>query len=530
MSNLNKLFPSLILAVGILLPVVTNAGGFLVRSSGVPLKWNNAAAIQYTPDGGSLGALDNAAALVSTAASFARWANLSGTNLSFTVNSTTPLSSDGDVDTAAEFMAIRGVNDGISPVVFDTDGTLFQALGFGSNVLGFAGPEFSSGTTIIEGFQAYNGAFVQDTNSATVAALEGTMAHEIGHLLNLDHTQINGHFFLGDNNDPSFAQYGVPLLSSVALMFPIQISNRNTPATDDVAWMSKLYPSGGGVANDGGEQATTITGTVFASDGTTGFQGANVIGRQTTDPFFSAVSNVSGYLSSSGTNDGTYELPGISTGTYTVEIVHINSQFTGGSSVGPIDPPITFPSEEFYNGANESASNVVLDDPSQFTAVTAGATGINIILNVNNPVPVELVSFSFEVLENSVTLVWQTASETNNFGFDIERGGDGNDFSKIGFAEGKGTTTIPQNYDFTDTDLAPSIYYYRLKQIDFDGAFEYSDVLQIEILAPENFTLAQNYPNPFNPTTVIHYELPVLSIVTLTVFDVMGREIVKLLD
>ena len=141
MSKFYRLLPNSILVSVTLLPCLTLAGGYLNRTSGVAWKWNNSSAIAYTPDGGPLGALDNAAALASTAASFARWANLSGTNLSFTVNSTTPLSSDGDVDTAVEFMAICLVQDGLSPVVFDTDGTLFQALGFGSNVLGFAGPE-----------------------------------------------------------------------------------------------------------------------------------------------------------------------------------------------------------------------------------------------------------------------------------------------------------------------------------------------------------------------------------------------------
>jgi hypothetical protein len=140
-------------------------------------------------------------------------------------------------------------------------------------------------------------------------------------------------------------------------------------------------------------------------------------------------------------------------------------------------------------------------------------------------VPVELTSFTAAVSGGNVLLNWTTATELNNQGFDIERQAEGN-WSKIGYVPGYGTTTEPRSYSFMDESVATGIYIYRLKQIDFDGTFSYSNEIVVEVdLAPNDFALSQNYPNPFNPTTAIQFQVPKTSDIALKIYDMLGQEI-----
>jgi len=150
----------------------------------------------------------------------------------------------------------------------------------------------------------------------------------------------------------------------------------------------------------------------------------------------------------------------------------------------------------------------------------------------NGPLPVSLSSFTSSVKLNSVTLNWSTASELNNKGFDIERKEiNGNDYSKVGFVEGKGTTNQITNYSFTDSKLNAGKYSYRIKQVDFNGNFEYFSLNSgVEISTPKKFNLSQNYPNPFNPTTKIDYEIPADSKVQITIYDISGKEVMQVVN
>ncbi len=150
-------------------------------------------------------------------------------------------------------------------------------------------------------------------------------------------------------------------------------------------------------------------------------------------------------------------------------------------------------------------------------------------------IPVELIFFTSELNGNSIFLEWQTATETNNSGFEVERSQMSKvkgqmEWEQIGFVNGNGTTTEPMSYSFVDKNVHAGFYKYRLKQIDFNGSFKYSDAIEIEVEALVEFSLEQNYPNPFNPSTVIKYSVPADGNVSLKVYDVLGNEVSSIVN
>ncbi len=155
-------------------------------------------------------------------------------------------------------------------------------------------------------------------------------------------------------------------------------------------------------------------------------------------------------------------------------------------------------------------------------------TGLSI--NADCPTPVEMTSFSASANSNSVTLNWSTATETNNKGFSVERLSDSSPWQQVGFVPGFGTSVQQHSYSFNDNNLNSGSYSYRLKQTDFDGSFEYSDVVSADISQPAQFRLDQNYPNPFNPSTKISYSVPEKSFVSIKVYSVTGEEVASLVN
>ncbi len=182
--------------------------------------------------------------------------------------------------------------------------------------------------------------------------------------------------------------------------------------------------------------------------------------------------------------------------------------------------------------SNRELSFIRLNDINKGYAI--GSRGL-VIKYYDEDLPVELISFNAEKGdENKTILKWSTAAETNNRGFTIERlkiiRSDEQVWEDVGFINGAGTTTETKTYSFVDENLNPGKYKYRLKQIDFDGSFEYSKIVEIDIQLPEQFKLNQNYPNPFNPKTKIEFQLPQSTNVKLTVFNILGEKVTEILN
>ncbi len=382
-----------------------NAGGpLVVESDGSALVWSTAAEIQYLTDNGPLSATVNeAAAQARVNAMFQVWENVATASIGYNRNTTTDdgfinavgAFAGGDVNTDTEFNAVEAdcFNGNQSPIVYDADGSIFTALGFDvTSVIGFAGPCAANATNIVAARAAMNGLFqdgidncpIPCTNAElTQAQFDAAFIHEFGHFSVLDHSQINLNCL---NAFPCGAddEAGLPT------MFPILIfDSQGTLSDDDIAWISRLYPSGTFATTHG-----TITGVVFFTDGQSHAQDVNVIARRVdtgaNEDRTNAVSVVSGFkftadqgnpiLGTPGSGSGSllpgdiglFEIP-VPAGNYTIEVESIDPSFTGGSSVGPFSFPIPMPG--------------TAPAPSGPIAVAAGATvsGNNVTLIGTDP-------------------------------------------------------------------------------------------------------------------------------------------------
>lgn len=226
--------------------------------------------------------------------------------------------------------------------------------------------------------------------------------------------------------------------------------------------------------------------------------------------------------------------------------INANAQSTITYTVSYASLGISEPGTVFFDayssggGGSDSAVDALANPNvsiSSWGQTYTSAVSTNIVSHSFGSLPVELTSFSAKVDAGKVELLWKTATEVNNFGFEVERKTVSNEQStknswgKVGFVEGNGTTNAAKEYSFTDNVFLSGSYLYRLKQIDRDGKFTYSQSVEMNLSGtPAVFALEQNYPNPFNPSTVISYQIPMNSHVTLTVYDAIGREVASLVN
>lgn len=211
------------------------------------------------------------------------------------------------------------------------------------------------------------------------------------------------------------------------------------------------------------------------------------------------------------------------------------SYYTSGYLVlditNPLSPQIagqydTYPQNN--SGNYDGAWGVYPYLPSGNTIVSDMSTGLY-VLHFNGMVPVELSSFTAEVDGRNVNLIWSTATESNNQGFEVQRKFE-NEFLTIAFVEGNGTSTETHNYSYSDKNLQQGSYTYRLKQFDFDGSFSYSKEINVDVNAASDFILNQNYPNPFNPATNIKFGLPESGLTNLSVYNMLGEKVSELVN
>jgi hypothetical protein len=144
--------------------------------------------------------------------------------------------------------------------------------------------------------------------------------------------------------------------------------------------------------------------------------------------------------------------------------------------------------------------------------------------------PVQLTSFTAASTGAGASLIWKTATETNNYGFSVERRTSGsNTWSDVAFVKGNGTSATAHSYSYTDASVTSGSYIYRLKQVDNDGTSSYSNEAEITVAAPSKIVSA-NYPNPFNPSTVIRFSVPKDGQTVVKVFNILGQEVATLFN
>jgi hypothetical protein len=233
-----------------------------------------------------------------------------------------------------------------------------------------------------------------------------------------------------------------------------------------------------------------------------------------------------------------------STGTDGLQIAY-NANYVHNTMAVKIEAAPEWLVNNIYSGRIYNGNSMAIQLTFKTEDYPLGSYSMDVVINSNDPVspsltvpvqmeiviPVELTAFEAKTERDNVIIEWQTATETNNQGFELQRKKEGADsWTVAGYVSGKGTTTERQKYQYVDRGLKAGKYIYRIKQIDLDGRIEYSQEIEVEVAIPEEYVLYQNYPNPFNPTTTIEFSLPEKSEVVISIYNSLGEKVRELVN
>lgn len=253
--------------------------------------------------------------------------------------------------------------------------------------------------------------------------------------------------------------------------------------------------------------------------------------------YLDVIDDVIYFVDSDGSYNSDLKKVSVSGGAVTT-ITSTTARNINGFSVDSYSSEIYYP-EADANSSNSTQIRKVSVAGGSPSVVATYEKKINSLVfdGESAPLPVELTAFSAAAVDGGVKLTWQTKTEVNNYGFEIERtstlpdeGGAGKGWETIGFIAGAGNSNSEIPYSFTDKNLVKGKYSYRLKQIDIDGSFKYSVIADVDFNAVLDFVLEQNYPNPFNPSTVIKYNIPADGFVSLKIFNLLGQQVASLVN